>query len=69
MLVTKPYLIETASFYAGTSEEVHLRGQIYTRELALTSITSYCVVVKYVRRRSVKGKRTPVKGVGPGAPH
>ena len=27
MLVTKPYLIETASFYAGTSEEVHLRGQ------------------------------------------
>ena len=28
-LVTKPYLIETALFYAGTAEEVGLRGQIY----------------------------------------
>ena len=27
-LVRKPYLIETTLFYAGTSEEVRLRGQI-----------------------------------------
>ena len=28
-LATKPYLIEISSLYAGTSEEVRLRGQIY----------------------------------------
>ena len=29
-LVTKPYLIETVLFYAGTSEQVRLCGQIYS---------------------------------------
>ena len=44
-LTTNAYFIKTASFYAGTSEEVCLRAQIYASYLLLarcTLETRYC---------------------------
>ena len=48
-LVTKPYFIETESGYAGTCEEVRLRGQFYAAATDLltdqTTLSTILVVL------------------------
>ena len=55
-LLTKPCFIETPSFYAGTSEEVRLRGQIYagtsTRGHIFASWTKNCSYRRFFSRFS-----------------
>ena len=57
--MTKPYFIETVSFYAGTSEEVRLRGQLYAGgqknvRIGIRSYRRYQIIL-YVRVRVACG--------------
>ena len=51
-LVTKPFLIETASIYAGTSEEIRLRGQTYHPRLAAVATNTLDEVHRQGERRT-----------------
>ena len=74
--MTRAYFIETASVYAGTSEEVRLRGQIYAswdvcyNRIYVTNTTtgrfysSVDIGRPYARdRRSLVGDRPSLRGI------